>query len=244
LTVSGSTGASPTLWLFDFDNTLAALEPEVDWAASRRELEAFLRNEGIGGGIFEEFPNGNLLLYDALRSRLHNGSHGPATSISIDLLLRRASEIIETYELRGVDRAAALPGAEELLRSLAVSTTSTIVVITSNSSRTVRRWLELRHLTGLVHAIVGRDSMLALKPSPDSVKRALSLCSASPANAIFVGDSEADLKAACAAQVEFYGLGARAEARARLVAAGANQVFESPMALAAYFGLCRSAENA
>ncbi len=31
--------AKARVWLFDFDNTLAALEGQVDWAASRRELE-------------------------------------------------------------------------------------------------------------------------------------------------------------------------------------------------------------
>ena len=42
------------LWS-DFDNTLAALKPQVDWAASRRELEAYLRSEGVGDSIFTEF---------------------------------------------------------------------------------------------------------------------------------------------------------------------------------------------
>jgi phosphoglycolate phosphatase-like HAD superfamily hydrolase len=242
LTVRGSTAAGPMLWLFDFDNTLAALEPEVDWAASRCELEAFLRSEGIGGAIFEEFPKGNLLLYDALRSRLRNGLQRPVSSASSDLLLRRASDIIETHELRGVDRAVPLPGAEELLRSLSAIATS-VVVVTSNSSRTVGRWLELHHLTGVVRAIVGRDSMLALKPSPDSVNRALALCSASPGDAIFVGDSEADLRAACAAQVDFYGLATRPVARARLVAAGADRVFVSPAALAASLGMSGASED-
>lgn len=242
MTVAESTIAGAAAWLFDFDNTLAALEPEVDWAASRRELEAFLRSEGIGGAIFEEFPKGNLLLYDALRSRLRAGSYAPPTSISIDLLLHRASEIIERYELRGVDRAAPLPGTEKLLRSLAASTTS-VAVVTSNSSRTVGRWLELHRLSGAVRTVVGRDSMLALKPAPDSVRRALELCAVSPSDAIFVGDSEADLRAARAAKVGFYGLAARVEARARLVAAGARKMFESPAALATDLGLCGSRED-
>ncbi len=57
------------LWLFDFDNTLAALEREVDWPCSRRELEAFLRDEGIDDKIFAEIPKGNLPLYAALHAR-------------------------------------------------------------------------------------------------------------------------------------------------------------------------------
>ena len=40
------------LWLFDFDNTLAALEREVDWPGGRRELEAALRAMGVEAKIF------------------------------------------------------------------------------------------------------------------------------------------------------------------------------------------------
>src|SRR5580704_3515151 len=57
------------LWLFDFDNTLAALEREVDWPGSRRELEAYLRDQGVAREIFVEIPKGNLPLYAALHSR-------------------------------------------------------------------------------------------------------------------------------------------------------------------------------
>jgi HAD superfamily hydrolase (TIGR01509 family) len=228
--------AKPVLWLFDFDNTLAALEPEVDWTASRRELEGYLRNEGISDAIFAEFPKGNLVLYEALRSRLRDGTYAPPRSS--DQLLQGASRIVESFELRGVTQAAPLPGATELLRALANGHTS-IIVVTSNSSRTVGRWFELNHMNGLVRAVVGRDSMLALKPAPDSIQHALALCSTSPKNAVFVGDSEADLNAARRAHVGFYGVAVGEEARRKLIAAGARKVFASPAALAAYLSLPR-----
>src|ERR1700674_4411742 len=44
-------------------------EGEVDWPGSRRELEAFLRAEGVDQEIFAEIPKGNLPLYAALHSR-------------------------------------------------------------------------------------------------------------------------------------------------------------------------------
>src|SRR6266478_5284664 len=61
------------LWIFDFDNTLAPLEPAVDWAGSRRELQAWLAAQGVAEALFEEFPRGNLVLYEALRARLCAG---------------------------------------------------------------------------------------------------------------------------------------------------------------------------
>ena len=65
--------AGHALWMFDFDNTLAPLEPAVDWAGSRRELQAWLAAQGVAEALFEEFPRGNLVLYEALRARLCAG---------------------------------------------------------------------------------------------------------------------------------------------------------------------------
>ncbi|HYA36275.1 MAG TPA: hypothetical protein VEF03_11690, partial [Candidatus Binataceae bacterium] len=67
-------------WLFDFDNTIARLEPVVDWAAGRRELEPWMRAQGVPEHLFVEVPRGNLPLYDAARTRMladATASRGP-----------------------------------------------------------------------------------------------------------------------------------------------------------------------
>jgi HAD superfamily hydrolase (TIGR01549 family) len=209
------------VWLFDFDNTLAALEKQVDWVASRRELETFLRAEGVEEAIFREFPSRNLPLYNALLMRLRAGGGEVAG------LMQQASTIIESYELRGVEDAVALPGAVELLSALHVAD-KRIATVTSNSSRTVARWLARHGLTLQVGTIVGRDSMLPLKPAPEMIRRALELCDGSADEAVLVGDSEADLQAAFRAGVGFFGVAADGDARARLEALGARTIFPSP----------------
>lgn len=228
-------------WFFDFDNTLAVLEPNVDWAASRRELENFLRGEGAPADLFAEFPRGNLLLYDALRRRIESNDQtglGPRLRdrAAARALLECASRIIERYELAAVESTPALPGAAELLRALHTRA-RTCAIVTSNSSRTVGRWLER---TGLAHAIaltVGRDSLMALKPAPDMLRHALRSCAVAPERALLMGDSEPDLRAARALNVRFTGVAANSEARRRLEAAGASEVFDSPAAVATHFGL-------
>lgn len=220
------------VWLFDFDNTLAALEKQVDWAASRRELEAFLRSEGIDEAIFREFPSRNLPLYDALLTRLLTSSPDGA------MLMRRASAIIEAYELRGVEHAAPLPGATELLVALHARN-KRIAIVTSNSSRTVIRWLAQHCLTVEVKAIVGRDSLLPLKPAPEMINRALELSDGAAPEAVLVGDSEADLHAAHHAHVGFFGVAANLDARNRLKALGAREIFLSPGDLAHHLGLSK-----
>ena len=261
------TVAGYTLWMFDFDNTLAPLEPAVDWAGSRRELQAWLAAQGVSKALFEEFPRGNLVLYEALRARLCAGGDaaravlpgagvgsaaggGGPDSSAVSAILDGASAIIERHELAGVGAVAPAPGALELLRALRAAGAA-VAVVTSNSSRTVAAWLRARameewagaemdsqaDLVALIDPIVGRDSGLALKPSPASVERALAACGRAPSDAVFVGDSEADLKAAAAASVRFYGVNAKAEGRDRLTALGASPVFSSPSAMAVYLDL-------
>jgi HAD superfamily hydrolase (TIGR01509 family) len=233
----------PALWLFDFDNTIARLEPVVDWAASRRELEAALRAAKVPEDLFSKFPRGNLLLYEELRGRLLDSVPARETAAGGDAgrkaareILERASRIIEKHELTGAERAVAMQGAEELLRVLN-SLGCSSAIVTSNSSRTVGRWLERHCLREIVRAIVGRDTLLPLKPSPDMIVHALEICAARPEDAVFVGDSEADFRAAVAAGVSFYAIHADPAGRERLIALGATQIFASPAALAIHLNL-------
>jgi phosphoglycolate phosphatase-like HAD superfamily hydrolase len=219
------------LWLFDFDNTLARLEPVVDWAASRRELEPMLRNAGAPEPLFERFPKGNLVLYEAYRAHLagmvrrDGGEHRA--------ILERASAIIEKFELAGVDKATPLDGAPELLRS--VSKAGNVAgIVTSNSSRTVRRWLEQHSLSDSVRVIVGRDSLLPLKPAPDMILEALKEAKIPASDSAYVGDVAGDCVAAKAAHVVFYGIAGSQGARDALAAAGAVDIFDSLHALAAH----------
>jgi phosphoglycolate phosphatase-like HAD superfamily hydrolase len=214
------------LWLFDFDNTLAALEREVDWPGSRRELEAYLRAEGVSEEIFSEIPKGNLPLYAALHSRWLRAPHGApcaanaipplaaaphgalhiasAPPTNAEALLRRASEIIERHELIGAERAAPTPGAIDLLKAIAARGAVTIIV-TSNSSRTVAHWIDRHRIGDLVRAIVGRDSLLALKPSPEMIVRALDLAATFATDALATVSAAAALAMVPAAEAVFVG---------------------------------------
>lgn len=220
--------ASSQLWMFDFDNTLVALEETVDWAASRRELEPMLRAAGCPAELFVEYPRGNLALYDAILHRLRDGRFAPALPPAD--LLQRASGIIESFELTGVDHAQPLPGAADLLTELA-RRRSSVAIVTSNSSRTVYRWLTRRRLVATVQLVVGRDTFLPLKPAPDMLQRALYHCKASANAALFVGDSDADLLAAGAAGVRFIAIASSQPAVARMSSHGVEPVFSSPAEL-------------
>ncbi|MGH7923115.1 MAG: HAD family hydrolase [Candidatus Binatus sp.] len=219
------------LWIFDFDNTIARLEPEVDWAGGRLVLEPYLRSVGAPDELFARIPRGNLPLYDAYRTLMLADSH----RAQVAEVLRHASAIIEKIELAGVDRAQPLEGAIEILAALKASGAA-VAIVTSNSSKTVERWFEGRG-SASVDAIVGRDTMLGLKPAPDMIVRALELFSVDRSDAVFVGDSAADIRAAQSCGVQFYGIAPTDSAGDRLLAAGAAEIFGSPAALATHLNL-------
>ncbi len=219
------------LWMFDFDNTIARLEPEVDWAGGRLVLEPYLRSMGAPAELFERIPRGNLPLYDAYRTFTLAQSNPAEYQESLE----HASEMIEKIELAGVDRARALEGAIEILAALKASRAA-VAIVTSNSSKTVRRWFD-QNAGASVDAIVGRDTLLGLKPAPDMLLRALELFSIDRADAAFVGDSDADIMAAQSCGVRFYGIAPTQSARDRLLAAGAKEIFPSPAAMAAHLNL-------
>src|ERR1700675_3468821 len=102
------------LWMFDFDNTIARLEPEVDWAGGRLVLEPYLRSVGAPDELFARIPRGNLPLYDAYRTLT---LHDPERQKVVETL-RHASDIIDKLELAGVDRAQPLDGAVKILTAL------------------------------------------------------------------------------------------------------------------------------
>jgi HAD superfamily hydrolase (TIGR01549 family) len=230
------------LWLFDFDNTLARLEPEVDWAGGRRELEPMLRALGVPEDLFEKIPRGNLPLYNATRSRLLElaaNRSGDFSIARVRAILRRASKMIEKYEMVGVDRAAPLEGALELLSRLRKHRAK-IAIVTSNSSRTIRRWFSIHRSSKLIDEIVGRDTLLALKPAPEMIARALELGAVPARDAVFVGDADSDYRAALALGVEFFGVASSQTSRDALAAAGARRVFASPAALGIHLNLLDS----
>jgi len=66
------------------------------------------------------------------------------------------------------------------------------------------------------------------------VFEALRRVDANPHDAVFVGDSEADLGAARGAGIGFYGIATVSARHERLVAAGATEIFPSPAALSSY----------
>lgn len=224
---------SPRVWLFDFDGTLARLEAVVNWPAARAEVRELLKRAGAPPEVTGLEPPRALGMYDAYRAHLEEAA--PQARERGARVLRQVSKFIEKRELADADRAEPLPGALELLRAIGVAAWRTGIV-TSNSAVTVERWLRRHEVRDAIEVIVGRDSGLALKPDPAALLRALELLGGDARDAVLVGDSEADLRAAIAARIRFVGIAADTSGRDRLIAVGAEEVYSSPAALAIHRG--------
>ena len=223
--------AQPKLWLFDFDTTLALLDPVVDWPTLRAEVRKILEGVHAPRNVTQQSPPRALAMYEAYRAHLERAPDARGAKV-----LARISKLIEKYELDGVDRARPLEGTLDLL--LAISARKLAAgIVTSNSSATVKRWLRRHEIAPAIGFIVGRDSKLALKPAPTMIKRALELAGATARDATFVGDSEDDLRAARRARMRFIGIASNNAARDRLIAAGAQEIYSSPAALAIHLNL-------
>ena len=162
--------------VYDLDGTLVELA--VDWEAARRDVANVLRAR-------------NLQIEDSMD--LWNLLDVAATD--------GYSETVETklaaHEREGAWSARRLPLADELPHDVPVG------VCSLNCEDACRIALERHGLERHVDAIVGRDTEPARKPEPAPLLAVIEALDGSPADSLFVGDSETDAIAAERAGVDF-----------------------------------------
>ncbi|WP_329461557.1 HAD family hydrolase [Streptomyces sp. NBC_01431] len=122
------------------------------------------------------------------------------------------------------ERIPALPGARDLLRELA-GREWRIVLATSAGGAELAALRRAIDADDVIAGVASADDVAEGKPAPDPVHRALELAKTDPADAVFVGDTVWDMKAARAADVRAVGLLAGGIPRADLEEAGAQVVY-------------------
>ncbi|MFE9570664.1 HAD family hydrolase [Streptomyces sp. NPDC006692] len=122
------------------------------------------------------------------------------------------------------ERLPALPGARDLLRELA-GREWRIVLATSAGGAELTALRRAIDADDVIAGVASADDVAEGKPAPDPVHRALELAKTDPAEAVFVGDTVWDMKAARAADVRAVGLLAGGIPRADLEEAGAQAVY-------------------
>ena len=80
------------------------------------------------------------------------------------------SEVLGRFEAAGIGQAKLLPGAEDLLRALPDMGLAAGIV-SSNPAWIIRRILEQEGVADCFGAVVGRDGLRNIKPSPEGMRR-------------------------------------------------------------------------
>lgn len=155
----------PAAYVYDLDGTLVRLA--VDWDAATADVQRLYREVGVdadGSGLWE-------LLERA-------PEHGLEGAVEAE---------IAAHERDGAANAVRLPRADEL-----AAHSVPVAVCSLNCEAACRIALENIDLLQQVEAIVGRDTVDAVKPDPEPLLTAVSALSVPPDEALFVGDSERD----------------------------------------------------
>lgn len=170
--------------LFDLDGTLADSEPLIAQAVSE-SCAAF----------------GYSVRPEQVRERI-----GPPMPVMLQSLLpidlAEALAIYEDYQARYngtfVPRTQPLPGAIELLDALR-GRGAPMAVVTNKNEIGGKTLVEALGWTSRFAVVVGMDTAAKAKPAPDPAIHALAVIGATPGEAVFVGDSEADMGCGAAA---------------------------------------------
>ncbi|MYV96228.1 HAD family hydrolase [Streptomyces sp. SID1034] len=128
------------------------------------------------------------------------------------------------------ERLPPLDGARDLLRELA-SRGWRIVLATSAGGPELKALRRAIDADDVIEGVASADDVSEGKPAPDPVHRALELAGAEPSDAVFVGDTVWDMKAARSADVRAVALLTGGIARVDLEDAGAQAVYGDPAEL-------------
>ncbi|QZA88152.1 HAD family hydrolase [Salinarchaeum sp. IM2453] len=174
--------------IYDLDGTLVQLD--VDWAQTRQDAINELADHGLTISTNS--------LWDVY------------TRAAEAELKQIVEQVITDHEKQGARSAHLLPLAGELPASVPVG------VCSLNSEIACRIALEQTDLSTYIDTVVGRDTVLEQKPSPQPLNKVLENLEAAPEQAIFIGDSPRDQEAAKRANIDFEFVSDRISSQDRL----------------------------
>ncbi|MFD6278601.1 HAD family hydrolase [Streptomyces sp. NPDC060209] len=131
------------------------------------------------------------------------------------------------------ERLAVVDGAADLLRALAAQGWKVVLATSASGSElaALRRALDA---DDVITDTASADDVNEGKPAPAPIRHAMELAGGTSAEAVYVGDSVWDMKAATSASVTAVALLSGGIARQELVEAGAAEVYRNPADLLAH----------
>ncbi len=175
--------------LTDMDGTFTKFN--LDYMGMRRAALQLLAQDGLWRPGFSDQMSVYVMLKE-LRGTIDTGR--------FDDIRKRIYQKVEAIEIKAAEQVQLMSGVKEALDELK-QMKKRIVIVTNNGRLATDRILERLGLVGIFDGVVTRDDADQLKPDPGIVMKALSLARVNADQAILVGDSTIDIKAARAASV-------------------------------------------
>ena len=171
------------LAIFDMDGTI--LNTIDDLAAC---LNFVLEKSGFPARTMDEVIS---FIGNGLRKLIERGVPEGTDSETVDKVL---ADFKEYYAVHCADKTAPYDGIIELLENLRRNGCLTAVV--SNKADDAVQELCRKYFDGLFDYAVGERSGILRKPAPDSVNEVLEKLNVKRENAVYIGDSDVDIKTA------------------------------------------------
>jgi HAD superfamily hydrolase (TIGR01509 family) len=213
--------APPRAWLFDVDGTLVDTN-DLHAAAWR---EAFLHF-------------GHVVPLEEIRWQVGKGGDNLIPSLLPDLGEDERSAMEawrgDLYKRCYMPRAVPFEGVRDLFERIVADGTK-VVLASSSSEAEVAFYLGLVGAEDLVAASTSKDDADSSKPCPDIFEAALAKLRLLPAEAVVVGDSVWDMKAAARTGLSAIGFRCGGFPDEALIDAGARALFDGPADLLARF---------
>ena len=201
--------------LTDMDGTITRFN--LDYMGMRRKALGLLQEAGVSRPGFSDQISIYVMMKE-LRPTISADRY--------DEIKRRIYEAIEKIEIDSAKDAQLTLGAKEALNELK-QMKKRLVVVTNNGRLGTEQTLERLGLTGMFDGVVTRDHADELKPDPEMVLKALDVAGARPDEAILVGDSIIDIKAAGAVSVRSVAVPTGPFSLARLLEEGPDFIITS-----------------
>lgn len=206
--------------LLDFDGPVTRLMPPSTAAAAADAARRGLFNAAV------PVPASLETTTDHIEILRHAGT--------LDrVAVRMTDDACIKVEIAAAAKSEPTPGARELLKA-AAKRGQHVVIISNNAPEAIEAFLNRTDLAGYVRLVIGRPPRRPdlMKPNPFMVRGALTRLGVGAADAVLIGDSATDMRAARAASVPAVGF-ARIPARVpMLLEAGADDVTEDMAELA------------
>jgi len=181
--------------VFDLDATLVNLGEHVDWRRAQEEVVKIYLACGYGEEELKQ--RGTRGLFDLLNV-VHEELATRRPKDEATKIQGKAFDVIEAYEMRGVEACGLMPRCLDALNWLRKRSIF-MGVCTSNSIVAAEKILDSCGLASYFSSVVGRSIDLKMKPNPDQIEVCLRKMGVEPRRAVTVGDNHNDVLAGKAA---------------------------------------------